>query len=207
MPNKIYLMMVLVIIAVAGLVVTAPTRVQSAVYHERIAHDDDDAQQNDAVMHLDDPMLDVGDIDEEMALRFINVTVPKGSIINNAYVEFTCYQDRDKSPDVDISGEDVGDALGFIVENNHIEDRIAADGTSATVAWYDVPAWTENNTYRTPQLKTIIREIIDNSGWSSGNAMIIFLVGTSHDNQAYSHDSSPSQAPLLHIDYTPPGSD
>ena len=92
MPNKIYLTVVLIIIAVAGLVVAAPVRVQGDVYHERIAHDDDDAQQNDAVMYLDDPMLDIGDIDEEMALRFINVTVPKGSIINNAYVEFTAYK-------------------------------------------------------------------------------------------------------------------
>jgi hypothetical protein len=207
MPDKINLTIVLIIMAVAGLVMAAPAQVQGVVFEKRITADNDDAQQNDADMHLNDSELDVGDNDEEMALRFLGVTVPKGSTINNAYVEFTCRTDTDKDPDVDISGEDVGDAPGFGTEDNHIEDRIADNGTSATVAWYNIPAWTANNTYRTPELKTIIQEIIANPGWSSGNAMIIFLAGTSNDNKAYSHDSSPSKAPLLHIDYTPPGAD
>jgi hypothetical protein len=193
--------------AVGGLVMAAPAPVQGVIFEKRITADDDDAQQDDAVMHLNDNELDVGDNDEDMALRFLGVTVPKGSTINDAYVEFTAKENLDKDPDVDIYGEDVGDAPGFTSENNHIEDRIYDNKTSETVAWYNIPAWTAENTYRTPQLKMIVQEIIANSGWASGNAMVIFLVGTSSDNKAYSHDNTPSKAPLLHIDYTPPGAD
>jgi hypothetical protein len=206
MPNKINSTILFIIIAVAGLVMVAPAQVQGLTFEKRIIADDDDAQQNDASMHLHDNELDVGDNNEEMGLRFVNVTVPRNSTITNAYIEFTCKESTDKDPDVDIYGEDVGDAAIFTGEDNHIETRMA-NKTTEKVAWYNVPAWTYNNTYRTPSLKMIIQEIIANPAWASGNAMVIFLDGASNDNKAFSHDNTPSKAPLLHIEYTPSGAD
>ena len=207
MPNKINSTILLIIIVVAGLVIAAPAQVQGLTFEKRIIHDDDDAAQNGAPMHLHDNELDVGDNDEEMGLRFVGVTIPRNSTITNAYIEFTCKESTDKDPWVDIYGEDVGDAPPFTGEDNHIVNRMAANKTSEKVEWYNIPAWTLNNTYRTPSLKMIIQEIIANPDWSSGNAMVIFLDGSTNDNKAYSHDNTPSKAPLLHIEYTPPGSD
>ena len=207
MSKKINPTILFIIIAVAGLVMVAPAQVQGLTFEKRIIHNDDDAAQDDAVMHLHDNELDVGDNDEEMGLRFVGVTVPRNSTITNAYIEFTCKANTDQDPDVDIYGEDVGDAPIFTGENNHIAVRMAANKTTEKVAWYNLPAWTLDNTYRTPSLKMIIQEIIANPAWASGNAMVIFLDGSSNDNKAYSHDNTPSKAPLLHIEYTPPGAD
>jgi hypothetical protein len=140
-------------------------------------------------------------------LRFVNVTVPKNSTITNAYVEFTAYETRDKDPDVDIYGHDVSDAPAFEAVDNNIENRINNFKTSEKVQWYNIPAWTANNTYQTPDLKMIIQEIIANPGWVSGNALVILIQGFGNDNNAYTYDRDSSKAPLLHIEYTPPGAD
>jgi hypothetical protein len=192
---------------VAGLVMVAPAQVQGVTLERRISQNDDDAQQDDADMLLHSSELDVGDPDEEIGLRFLNVTVPKNSTITRAYIEFTSKDNLDKKPDVEIYGEDVGDPPIFTSEDNHIENRMAANQTTEKVDWRDIPAWTTGNTYRTPDLRMIIQEIIANADWVSGNAMVIFLDGCCNDNKAYSHDNTPSKAPLLHIEYTPPGAD
>jgi hypothetical protein len=207
MPNKINSTILLIIIAVAGLVMVAPAQVQGVTLERRISQNDDDAQQDDADMLLHSSELDVGDPDEEIGLRFLNVTVPKNSTITRAYIEFTSKDNLDKKPDVEIYGEDVGDPPIFTSEDNHIENRMAANQTTEKVDWRDIPAWTTGNTYRTPDLRMIIQEIIANADWVSGNAMVIFLDGCCNDNKAYSHDNTPSKAPLLHIEYTPPGAD
>jgi hypothetical protein len=207
MPKKINPTILLIIIAVTGLVMVAPAQVQGVTFEKRIIANDDDAQQEGAAMHLNDSELDVGDPDQEMGLRFLNVTVPKGSTITKAYIEFTAHTDRDKKPDVEIYGEEVGDAPIFTSEDNHIESRLNANPTSEKVDWLDIPAWSTDDTYQTPSLNTIIQMIIAHPDWASGNAMVIFLDGCCNDNKAYSHERDANKAPLLHIEYTPPGAD
>jgi hypothetical protein len=207
MPNKINSTILLIIIAAAGLVMAAPAQVQGITLDIRISNADDDAQQDGARTYLDLTELDLGDEQEEIGLRFVNVTVPKNSTITNAYVEFTAYETRDKDPDVDIYGHDVSDAPAFEAVDNNIENRINNFKTSEKVQWYNIPAWTANNTYQTPDLKMIIQEIIANPGWVSGNALVILIQGFGNDNNAYTYDRDSSKAPLLHIEYTPPGAD
>ena len=47
--------------------------------------------------------------------------------------------------------------------------------TTATVAWDPIPQWTLNQEYTSPELKTIIQEIVDRPGWQWSNAINIFL--------------------------------
>jgi hypothetical protein len=133
MPNKINSTILLIIIAAAGLVMAAPAQVQGITLDIRISNADDDAQQDGARTYLDLNELDLGDEQEEIGLRFVNVTVPKNSTITNAYVEFTAYETRDKNPDVDIYGHDVGDAPAFEAVDNNIENRINNFKTSEKV--------------------------------------------------------------------------
>jgi hypothetical protein len=207
MPHRKKSTILIITIALAGLLAAAPARVQGATLDVRISQSHDDAQQDKDTVYLTEDELDVGDEDEEIGLRF-QVPLPKGSTITNAYVEFTCYKDHPELVVIDIWGEKVGDAPMFTSVNNCIENRYRANKTTQSVPWHNVqPNWIPGYTYRTPDIKTIVQEIISNPAWASGNSMVIFLVGTEEDYSAYSYDRSPSKAPLLHIEYTPPGAD
>jgi hypothetical protein len=187
----------------------APMQAWADTLEVRISADEDDANQDEANMYLYRTQLDFGDQDEEVGLRFLNVTVPKGSTIDYAYIEITSDETRTSSTvRIDISGEDVGDAPAFQDVDNHIESRISANQTTQTVQWYDfIPPWNLDEDYQTPDLKMIVQEIISNPGWSSGNAMVFFFVGGYNDSPGYAHEQDPAKAPLLHIEYTPPGAD
>lgn len=73
-------------------------------------------------------------------------------------------------------------------------DLSGSMGTSMTVAPPGVPP-------RTPDLTSIVQEIVNYSGWQSDNAMAFFLTG-SGSRRAYSYDGQSSDAPLLVVDYT-----
>jgi hypothetical protein len=42
--------------------------------------------------------------------------------------------------------------------------------TSAIVAWSLSSAWVEDGVYTSPDIRTVVQEIINRSGWSSGIA-------------------------------------
>ncbi|MCK4986888.1 MAG: hypothetical protein KAS40_15265, partial [Desulfobacterales bacterium] len=172
MPYKINVTILLIMFAVAGLLMAAPAPVQGATLDKRISQSHDDAQQNSGIMKLTSTGLDVGDEDEEIGLRF-QVSVPKGSTITNAYIEFYCYENHPELVNIEIWGEDVGDAPVFLDVANHITDRWHANETTQSVAWPDVqPNWVPGNTYRTPDLSTVVQEIISHTDWASGNSMV-----------------------------------
>jgi hypothetical protein len=54
--------------------------------------------------------------------------------------------------------------------------------------------------YQTPDIKTIVQEIVNRSGWASGNSMSFVITG-SGDRRAYAVDGSGYYAPLLHVEF------
>ena len=74
--------------------------------------------------------------------------------------------------------------------------------TSARATWNLVPAWTTplHSPYRTPDLGSIVQEIIGLQNWAPGNAMALVVTG-SGKRVAESYGSGfPS---VLHIEYEP----
>jgi hypothetical protein len=53
---------------------------------------------------------------------------------------------------------------------------------------------------KTPDLSTIVQEIVNRAGWVSGNAMAFIIVG-SGERVAVSYDQSPGASTLLHVEY------
>ena len=49
--------------------------------------------------------------------------------------------------------------------------------TSASVVWTCAEDWVIWQQYRTPDLKTVIQEVVNRAGWASGNAIALFLQG------------------------------
>src|SRR5262249_52822478 len=58
---------------------------------------------------------------------------------------------------------------------------------------------------RTPNLASVVQEVVNRGGWTSGNAMAFIITGTANSKRiAKSYDRDVYGAPYLHIEYTLP---
>jgi len=146
------------------------------------ASSDDAEQENDEIDSLFDDDLDAGWEGEPedqniltTGIRFRNIAVPKGAVIDSAYI--TLWAHEGKSAEdvarITIVGDDTDDAQTF-TEDALIDARPRTD---ATVLWEVAEEWSIWQPYRTPDLSDIVREIIARDGWQAGNSMAFVLLG------------------------------
>ena len=70
--------------------------------------------------------------------------------------------------------------------------------------WSNAAAWsTGGQTYQSPDVSTILQELIDRGGWSSGNSVALFVTGGGR-RTGESWDGNAAAAPLLHLEYMAP---
>jgi len=72
------------------------------------------------------------------------------------------------------------------------------------VDWDNIPDWSKEaylSAQATPDLTSLVQEIIDRPGWESGNGMAFIISGTG-EQHAYSHDGDALKAPKLIIAYS-----
>lgn len=140
-----------------------------------------------------------------VGLRFQNIVIPDNSTIARAYIQFTGRRGSDytgESTSLIIYGQADDNPGQFNNVDNDISDRLK---TPATVAWNNIPDWahdqTDNDT-RTPDISSIIQEIIDRPGWQSGNPMAFIFErsGTTGKRDTYARDNGVDRAPVLHIE-------
>ncbi len=135
-----------------------------------------------------------------VGMRFTNVTVPGGATISNAYVQFQVDETNTGATSLTIQGQAIDDAPTFTSASTDISSR---GRTTASASWTPV-AWNTvgeaGPDQRTPDIKSIIQEIVDRPGWTSGNDIVIIFTG-SGERTAESYNGSASAAPLLHIEY------
>lgn len=103
--------------------------------------------------------------------RFNNVTIPQGSTINSATLYIKSSSADSGAVSLKIYGNDT--------DNPSFPTSIAtADAlvkTTANVDWDITDAWDDTVTYSSPDLSTIIQEIVDRVGFSSGNNLQLIL--------------------------------
>ena len=172
----------------------------------RVGHVDDDAEErvSDGVMYLDSTDVelihDEFEGDQIIGLRFLNINIPSGATINSAYIDFTTDETANVATSVVFRGEDASNPARYTAAVDDISDRPT---TVTSVSWDNIPAWnTVGEVHTTPDLGPIVQSSLDRGDWSSGNAMA-FIVTGSGTRVAESYDGSPTEAPLLRIDYTP----
>lgn len=183
------------------------------VFTNRISSGNDDAEESSkgaVVLNGDDIEL-VYDTkttgSQVVGLRFNSVSVPQGSVISKAYIQFTVDEKTNAGCNLTIKGENIDNALTFSATNNNVSGRIR---TVATVNW--VPSgWTTVGlagvAQQTPDLKSIVQEIVNRSAWGAGNSMAFILTGTGNGKRtAVSYDSTPTKAAMLYIEYQAPSS-
>lgn len=131
-------------------------------------------------------------------LRFRNVTIPQGTTITRAWLEVWCVKADD--PNCNIVGEAADNAVDFAT-TLHVFSRTK---TAASVTWNAANVGL-GLFVSSPDITTVVQEILNRAGWVSGNAMVIILDGRNTTATSITVDSfddtTPSQAAKLHITY------
>lgn len=102
--------------------------------------------------------------------RFTGVTIPQGTTILTATLEVVPIDATNDNPNVDISAEDVDNAVSF----GTTADVTSRVRTTATVTWAEDNIPSPDTS---PDITAVIQEVIDRAGWVSGNALVVFMDG------------------------------
>ena len=126
-----------------------------------------------------------------------SATLPQGCVIDSATMQIYVYSTSTDDADVDICGEDVDSAPAYN-SGLHLTSRTK---TSASVTWTQTGLGIGWKT--SPELKTIIQELVDRPGWSSGNYIGLMFFGRSgYSLRYYSFDQAGNEhGPKLDITY------
>jgi len=198
-------------------------------FMKRVDDDDDDAEESIGPINLGDVSLGSTDLEmhaeniveaddnDLIGMRWTNVTIPNGATIINATIQFHVDStDPDEPIIVRFKGHDIDDAPQFTSTDFDISSRT---NTTAFVDW-DIPDWEntsdEGPAQETPNLATIVQEIVDRAGWVSGNAMVIKTTEwidctvascpvNFGERHAESHDGEASSAPQLKVFWSTTG--
>lgn len=168
-----------------------------------IANNNHDADQNAATdVTLNRTAFTHDVTGEYLALLFPGVTAGQGDTINSATVDVYVIGTTADDPGGTWYAADENDAAAPAASANNISGRTP---TTATVAWSDTNVTGGTADFAaTPDLATIIQEVVDRPGWASGNDILLIFAsnGTGSMRVGY-RDGNASWAASLTIDYTP----
>lgn len=184
-------------------IITVLNNSGGATVDVRVANNTDDAEEkaNGEVSHSSSDLELVFDkSDQTVGMRFNGLTIPPGSTVTNAFIQFQVDEVSTAPTNLLIQGEATDNAVTFAGVDNNISSRPV---TSASVSW--IPEdWNTKNVagpdQQTPDISTVIQEIVNQPGWNSGNSLVIVISGTG-ERVAESYNGSNSGAPLLHVDF------
>ena len=141
-----------------------------------------------------------------VGMIFRNVEIPMGETVTEAFIQFTVNDDNDEEIELTIYGAKEATIApeGFTDADFNVTSHPLTD---ATVLWNPVP-WLivgeADTNQRTPDISSIINEIIAVDGWAPGNALMILIHDTSTvkaHRQAESYDGNAELAPVLHVTF------
>ncbi|MEL6534599.1 MAG: Ig-like domain-containing protein [Bacteroidota bacterium] len=137
---------------------------------------------------------------QQVGMIFRGHGIPSNATITNAYVQFTADETTNDAGTKYIYGHDTDDSYGFSSTSSDISGRAK---TSAAVSWNPGTWSTVGGRHNTPNLAAVIQEIVDRSGYTTGNDIGIIITGSGR-RTAESFDGSAGSAPLLVVTYTTP---
>ncbi len=202
------------LVAIAGCAIFIAAPAKADVISVRIADGNDDAEE-----HLNENNnIDLGSSDLEIGaegggsdaqligVRFLDIDIPRGAIINSANIQFTVDETDDEVQEepIRIFGE-LGEALRFSGNGGDISSRTR---TGLSIDWADIPPWDTvgdaGPDQQTPDIGILVQAIVNQSTWEPNNAMVLMMLG--HENferTAESFNGTPEAAALLTIDFDP----
>jgi hypothetical protein len=132
--------------------------------------------------------------------RFLNVTIPKSDTINAATMQVDVLGTAYDDPNLHIRGDNVDNSAAWSSTDSPFDRD--AQLTSASVTWSVNGIGAGWST--TPEIKTVIQEIVNRAGWSSGNALSVVFRARDNTFKSFrvvSYDGTAANAAKLDIDH------
>lgn len=146
--------------------------------------------------------------------RFASVAVPVGATITSAYLSLVSSNTSEfytSGFNAYIRGRKVANCPAMTDATTY-KNTTTYPWTTASVAWWPTKAnWIPTATRTSPDLKTVIQEIIDHDDWASGNAIQLSWyfsgvwepeVYTGDVRSFYAYEDTVYDPPTLTIEYT-----
>jgi hypothetical protein len=173
---------------------------------------EDDAEEKvTGAVSFGDGYLHMGDNKETrwlptwaVGVRFADIRIPKGAQIKRAYLQFTIdeFARGPVEPAIlTIWAELSTHAEKFTEADHNISSR---KRTNASVMW-SPEAWTvpgeRTEKQRSPDLSSLIREVVAQEDWQEGNALVLIITGSGTRIAASFDYGVPGFVPMLHIEH------
>ena len=170
------------------------------VQHISVAEDDAEERLSDGATFLLSNDLDFGDDGDPdlVGLRFNNIDIPNNATILDVYLEFEARGNTSGAIDLYIYCEATDNSAIFSTNNYDLSNRAR---TNTGVPWSNVEPWIGDNFYQTPQLSTIVHEVISRPGWNQENAITFLIEGRPSPRRAESFGGEGGAGPKLVIEY------
>lgn len=134
-----------------------------------------------------------------LGLRFQNLNIPRGATITRSYIRFNSSAHNAGATDLTFSGELVGNSSTFSTAASNISSRTK---TTNSVLWDVDNTWpVSNGTISSPDLSSVIQEIVDLSGWCGGNALNILVEGLGAERSSTAFENGTGLTPQLVVIY------
>lgn len=101
-------------------------------------------------------------------LLFSSVTIPQGATISSASITLKSDGSGDLPVPVDIYASDADNPLAPASN----AECTGATPTTASTYW-NIESWSTSN--QSPDIKSVIQEIVNREGWQSGNSILLFV--------------------------------
>jgi len=138
-------------------------------------------------------------LDQIVGLRFNGIALPQGTTIRSAYIQFVARNDESDPCSVTVRVEQVDNAVTYADAANNLSSR---NMTTTSVRW-DPPAWRGDDSgspQRTADLKDLVQEVVNRSGWADGNSLSFIMEGNG-TRTAMSYDGDITRAPVLRVEW------
>jgi hypothetical protein len=170
----------------------------------------------DPIGTMDAGSSDLEFIEDDGFLQFVgmifrNVEIPPNANITSAYIQFASDKALDGTP---VTCKFFGGAVANMAAP-FSEDLFSISSITQTIAQvsWEVPPFGDpgvaTEAERSPDISSIIAEIVALDGWASGNNLMIGVQNDSDqkvaNREAISYDGDPNLAPILNVTFTEGG--
>jgi hypothetical protein len=168
-----------------------------------VAAGTDDAEERSASVSLTGTDLELvvdGTTLQTVGLRFAGVAVPPGATIMQAFVQFTVDEATTTPAALTVAGQAADAPPGFSAVSKDVSAR---PRTAARVGWTP-DAWPVRGergpAQRTPDLSSVVQEIVSRPGWAQGNPVVLVVTG-SGARVAAAFERGAAKAAVLHVEF------
>lgn len=124
-------------------------------------------------------LVDDGGVNQTVGVRFSNIDVDQGVTIPSAFLQFETDETDTDTVTITIRGELATNSAAFTGTASNVSSRTT---TTASVTWTP-DSWSligeNSDAQRTPDVSSIVQEIVNQGGWVNGNSITFIITGGS----------------------------